>query len=108
MKLGELKTAIRSTKGNPLISTTLPDGKTVWVGTMKQSLLEVLDANFEHKGVETGLSLVGGKIIGPHDVISPLTVDMPMDLKEPEPLIIDLGMLDMPTPGKVLTLDLDI
>ena len=105
MKLGELKTAIRSTKGNPLISTRLPDGRTVWVGTMKQSLLEVLDASFDHKGVETGLSLYNGKIVTSEIAAPDLTVDLsdlPMPLNEPEPLIIDL---DIP---KVLTLDLDI
>lgn len=132
MKLGELKTAIRSMKGNPLIATALPDGRTAWVATMKQGLLEMLDTSYEHKGVETGLSLTDGKIVGGQKFTSAETLtvdlsDMPMPLKDPEPFTLDL---DLPfhsggivkggqtylvgekphelTLPKVLTLDLDI
>lgn len=110
MKLGELKTAIRSMKGNPLIATTLPDGRTAWVATMKQGLLEMLDTSYEHKGSETGLSLNDGKITTVGEIVD-LTIDgkkvtptvqLTVDLSDPQPLVIDLD------PPKVLTLDLDI
>jgi hypothetical protein len=57
MKLGELKVAIRTMKGNPLVQTTLPGGKQVWVAAQKGSLMEALNSAFEHKASETGLAL---------------------------------------------------
>lgn len=60
MKLGELKVAIRTMKGNPLVQTTLPGGKQVWVAAQKGSLMEALNSAFEHKASETGLMLGDG------------------------------------------------
>jgi hypothetical protein len=65
MKLGELKVAIRTMKGNPLVQTTLPGGKQVWVAAQKGSLMEALNSAFEHKASETGLALTNaGKLCG--------------------------------------------
>lgn len=56
MKLGQLKAAIRSTKGNPQVDVTFPGGKTIRFAMQKASVLEQLEAAFPGgKAVETDL-----------------------------------------------------
>lgn len=67
MKLGELKTAIRASKGNPKVATKLANGSEVWVAVQKASLLDVLTSTHEHKNIETGMLLDGRGNLG-HEV----------------------------------------
>ena len=57
MKLGNLKAAIRATKGNPVIETKLfSDGPTLTLALQKTALLEELDRAYPGgKAVETDL-----------------------------------------------------
>ena len=57
MKLGNLKAAIRATKGNPIIETRLfTDGPTLSLALQKTALLEELDRAYPGgKAVETDL-----------------------------------------------------
>lgn len=58
MKLGTLKSAIRSTKGSPVLQIELAPGKVTKLSLLKGPLLETLDAAFPGgKAVETGLTL---------------------------------------------------
>ncbi|UUV43527.1 hypothetical protein RCJOLI_56 [Rhodobacter phage RcJoli] len=58
MKLGNLKAAIRATKGNPVIKTKLfADGPTLTLALQKTALLEELDRAYPGgKAVETDLT----------------------------------------------------
>ena len=58
MKLGNLKAAIRATKGNPIIETRLfTDGPTLSLALQKTALLEELDRAYPGgKAVETDLT----------------------------------------------------
>ena len=58
MKLGNLKAAIRATKGNPVIETKLfSDGPTLTLALQKTALLEELDRAYPGgKAVETDLT----------------------------------------------------
>ena len=58
MKLGNLKAAIRATKGNPVIETKLfADGPTLTLALQKTALLEELDRAYPGgKAVETDLT----------------------------------------------------
>lgn len=58
MKLGELKSLIRSRKGNPSVVALLPGGRGFEVAVQKASILEALDAAFPGgRSTETGLRL---------------------------------------------------
>lgn len=58
MKLGNLKSIIRSTKGSPVLQIELSPGTVTTLALMKGPLLEALDAAFPGgKAVETGMTL---------------------------------------------------
>ena len=58
MKLGSLKSAIRSTKGSPMLRVELATGAVVDIAMMKGPLQEALDRAFPGgKSFETGLTL---------------------------------------------------
>lgn len=58
MKLGTLKSNIRSTKGSPVLQIELAPGTLTTLSMMKGPLLEALDSAFPGgKAVETGLTL---------------------------------------------------
>ncbi len=58
MKLGNLKSSIRSTKGSPVLQIELSPGTVTTLALMKGPLLEALDAAFPGgKAVETGMTL---------------------------------------------------
>ena len=58
MKLGELKSLIRSRKGNPSVVALLPGGRGFEVAVQKASILEALDTVFPGgRSAETGLRL---------------------------------------------------
>ena len=58
MKLGNLKSMIRSTKGSPVLQIELSPGSAVTVALMKGPLLVALDEAFPGgKAVETGMTL---------------------------------------------------
>lgn len=58
MKLGELKSLIRTRKGNPSVVALLPGGRGFEVAVQKASFLEALDAAFPGgRSAETGLRL---------------------------------------------------
>ena len=56
MKLGELKSLIRSREGNPMVLAQL-GGQLVQVTVQKKSIMEALDTLFTGRGTETGLIL---------------------------------------------------
>lgn len=66
MKLGQLKAAIRGTKGNPYIETALTEGgPKIRLFLQKSSLLEELEVAYPGgKAVETGLLFNDGLIYG--------------------------------------------
>ena len=69
MKLGSLKSAIRSTKGSPMLRVELATGAVVDIAMMKGSLQEALDRAFPGgKSFETGLTLA---IDGENAVLRP-------------------------------------
>lgn len=56
MKLGELKTQLRTMKGNPVVTSFLPNGLELRVTVQKSSLMEEFERLFgKQKSVETGL-----------------------------------------------------
>lgn len=58
MKLGNLKSSIRSTKGSPVLQIELSPGTVTTLALMKGPLLEALDGAFPGgKAVETGMML---------------------------------------------------
>ena len=58
MKLGELKSKIRATKGNPSLRITLTPGNSFDLMLMKTPLLAALDEAYDGgKGAETGLTM---------------------------------------------------
>jgi len=119
MKLGELKSKIRTTKGSPLLRVELvKGGATVDVALMKGPLMDALDAAFPGgKSVETGMLFeasgdnfrirpVAGGIYG---IIEAAAAEEPgpllaiMETPAPAALLIDLD--DEPAPAPVLLLD---
>lgn len=59
MKLGELRSAIRKTKGNPIVKVPLVGGTIFTLYLQKTPLVEELERAYPGgKGVETGLSFV--------------------------------------------------
>lgn len=59
MKLGELRSAIRKTKGNPIVKVPLVGGTIFTLTLQKTPLLEELERAYPGgKAVETGLSFV--------------------------------------------------
>lgn len=68
MKLGELKSKIRGTKGSPTLKVELISGSTFELALMKGPLMEALDKAFPGgKSVETGLVMDDTGVICPTD-----------------------------------------
>ena len=94
MKLGELKSQIRSQKGNPTVQVVL-SGHTAQVTVQKTSIMATLDEMFgKARNAETGLYLREDGQIVPENGVAPAvvtsnvevdTVDELDDLNEPSP-----------------------
>ncbi|MGA1831650.1 hypothetical protein [Rhizobium wenxiniae] len=102
MKLGELRSAIRKTKGNPIVKVPLVGGTIFTLTLQKTPLLEELEKAYPGgKGVETGLSFVeqtgllrgtGGPAT-PAETVSETTAsedDVSLDLTEEDNVAMDL------------------
>ena len=105
MKLGNLKAAIRATKGNPVIETKLfADGPTLTLALQKTALLEELDRAYPGgKAVETDLVFneKTGVLQPTADAVAHVDRDSYKDAApEPldEPMDLDLTGLDMVDP----------
>lgn len=83
MKLGSLKSAIRSTKGSPTLRVEVMPGVLATLALMKGPLQEALDAAFPGgKAVETGLTL---HVEGDNAVLRPEQSDAPYAIKASAP-----------------------
>ena len=119
MKLGNLKSSIRSTKGSPVLQIELSPGTVTTLALMKGPLLEALDAAFPGgKAVETGMTLetkgddavlrpeTGGVYMISAAAPGPLLAIMETVAPAPAASLIDLDD-DLPAP-KATTLLLDL
>lgn len=104
MKLGEIKAAIRSTKGSPAVSIQFTGGSSpVTIALMKGPLMEALDAAYPGgKAVETGLVFEQS---GDDNLLRPESGATYTAAPAPAPLL-DIMTLPSPTAATVL-LDLD-
>lgn len=102
MLLGQLKSKIRTTKGNPLLRIELAHGALGTVALLKAPLLEALDTMYpDGKTTETGLvfEMVGDNaMIRPENSTEPYRPAPLLDIMEsaqpPKRQIIDLLDLD--------------
>ena len=70
MKLGELKSKIRNTKGSPMLQIELTPGALGTIALMKTPLMEALDTMYPGgKSVETGLLF---EVVGDNAMIRPI------------------------------------
>lgn len=87
MKLGELKSKIRTTKGSPLLRIELTPGALGTIALMKTPLMEALDTMYPGgKSVETGLLF---EVVGDNAMIRPEASTQPygMGAAAPGPLL---------------------
>lgn len=120
MKLGNLKSMIRSTKGSPVLQIELAPGTAVTVALMKGPLLVALDEAFPGgKAVETGMTLetkgddtllrpeAGGvygiKAAAPGPLLAIMET---VALTPAAALLLDLDDVPAPSPTTTLLLDL--
>lgn len=121
MKLGNLKSMIRSTKGSPVLQIELSPGSAVTVALMKGPLLVALDEAFPGgKAVETSLTLetkgddavlrpeAGGVYAIKASAPGPLLAIMetPVPVEGPAAFLLDLDDVPAPAPTTTLLLDL--
>lgn len=103
MKLGELKSKIRTTKGSPLLRIELTPGALGTIALMKTPLMEALDTMYPGgKSVETGLLF---EVVGDNAMIRPEASTQPygMGVAAPGPL---LSIMEAPSPvAKINLLD---
>lgn len=90
MKLGELKSLIRSRKGNPSVVALLPGGHGFEVAVQKASILEALDTVFPGgRSAETGLRLNDDGLLiseGAHPVSETVSEVKAESLDDPDSL----------------------
>ena len=115
MRLGELKSKIRNTKGSPMLQIELTPGALGTIALMKTPLMEALDTMYPGgKSVETGLLF---EVVGDNAMIRPMAFPAVygvataapgplLSIMEAPKAVVNL-LDDMPTKPSVNLLDFD-
>lgn len=114
MRLGELKSKIRNTKGSPMLQIELTPGALGTIALMKTPLMEALDTMYPGgKSVETGLLF---EVVGDNAMIRPMAFPAIYGVgrAEPGPLLsimeapIDKSDLERAVVGAIYTTSIDL